>query len=239
MDYKEFKTEFNLAYNNISSNQAPGLDDVEIAMYLSKAQVTLLDALYAEFEKSEEARRKLAKVVVTAKLLEVEIPDDSKLYCSDDLKVYTNTYQVPTDLRYIVNEQVKMKDDADECIKDKFVKVQPVLLDELDTIIKNPFKFNIRRALRLDTSYNNQAYIEIITKQQATDINYIDYYKIRYIKNPEPIFIYSSTDYDDTIDGQTAPTTLQDGVDLGSLPKETHRQIVEIAAKMAYADYKN
>ena len=240
MDYKEFKTEFNLAYNNISSNQAPGLDDVEISMYLSKAQVTLLDALYAEFEKSEEARRKLAKVVVTAKLSEVEISDDSKLYCSDDSKVYINTYQVPTDLRYIVNEQVKMKDDADECIKRKFIEVQPVLLDELDTIIKNPFKFNIRRALRLDASDNNQAYIEIITKQQATDKNYIDYYKIRYVKNPEPIFIYSSTDYpNDTIDGQTAPTTLRDGVDLGSLPKETHRQIVEIAAKMAYADYKN
>ena len=239
MDYKEFKTEFNLAYNNISSNQAPGLDDVEISMYLSKAQVTLEDALYAEFEKSEEARRKLAKVVVTAKLSEVEISDDSKLYCSDDSKVYINTYQVPTDLRYIVNEQVKMKDDADECIKRKFIEVQPVLLDELDTIIKNPFKFNIRRALRLDASYHNQAYIEIITKQQATDKNYIDYYKIRYVKNPEPIFIYSSTDYpNDTIDGQTAPTTLRDGVDLGSLPKETHRQIVEIAAKMAYADYK-
>lgn len=229
MDINEFYNEFNLVYNNISSNQAPGLDKYEISVYLTKAQTALVDALYAEFEKSEEARRKLATLVVTAKLSEVEISDDSKLYCSDDSKVYINTYQVPTNLRYIVNEQVKMKDDADKCIKRKFIKVQPVLLDELDTIIKNPFKFNIRRALRLDASYNNQAYIEIITKQQATDKNYIDYYKIRYVKNPDPIIL---DNFDEEIDGVNHTTST------GSLPKETHRQIVEIAAKMAYADYK-
>jgi len=231
MDYKEFKTEFNLAYNNISSNQAPGLDDVEISMYLSKAQAALVDALYAEFEKSEEARRKLAPLVETAKINTAVISDDNILYPE-----YTTTYQssVLNNVRYIINEQVVMSSEADSCIAKKHLKVQPVLHDELDSIINNPFRFNIRRALRLDTSLNNSNYIEILTKD-----SHIDYYQIRYVKNPKPIFIYSSSDYDDTIDGQIAPTTLQDGVDLGSLPKETHRQIVEIAAKMAYADYKN
>ena len=232
MDYKEFKTEFNLAYNNISSNQAPGLDDVEISMYLSKAQVALVDALYAEFEKSEETRRKLAPLVETKKIDPLaSINPDNFLYPE-----YTTAYQSNDlkNVRYIINEQVIMSSEADSCIAKKHLKVQPVLHDELDTIVKNPFRFNIRRALRLDTSLNNSNYIEILTKD-----NHIDYYQIRYVKNPKPIFIYSSSDYDDTIDGQTAPTTLQAGVDLGSLPKETHRQIVEIAAKLAYADYKN
>ena len=47
MDDKEFYTEFNLAYNNLASNQAAGLDRVEISTYLSKAQNVLEDALYA------------------------------------------------------------------------------------------------------------------------------------------------------------------------------------------------
>jgi len=228
MDYKEFKTEFNLAYNNVSSNQAPGFDDVEISMYLSKAQVTLVDALYAEFEKSEEARRKLANLIETKRLSKADIPISNIIHPE-----YTTNYALPEDVRYIINEQVKMNSKASECVVSKFINIQPCSHDEINTIIKNPFRFNNKRAIRLDTSYNNNSYIEILTKDKN-----IEYYQIRYIKNPEPIFLYSSLDYDDTIDGKTAPTTLQDGVDLGSLPKETHRQIVEIAAKMAYADYK-
>ena len=114
------------------------------------------------------------------------------------------------------------------------LKVQPILHDEIDTIIDNPFKFNIRRALRLDTASNNVPYVEILTK----DKEHIEYYQIRYVKTPSPIFIYNNTQYSDTIDGQEAPITLVD-YEPASLPSTTHRQIVEIAAKLAYADYKN
>jgi len=228
MDYKEFKTEFNLVYNNLASNQAPGLDEVEISIYLTKAQMLLTDALYAEFEQSEEARRKLAKLVKTVKPSKVTVPT------SDIVRPeYTTTYSTLSDVRYIINEQVMMSSSADRCIKGKFIKVQPVSHDELNTILENPYRFNIRRALRLDTGFNDTNYIEILTKDKN-----IDYYQIRYIKNPKPIFVYSSSDYDDTIEGFTPPATLTVGTDLGSLPKETHRQIIEMAAKLAYQDYK-
>lgn len=234
MTTTEFYNEFNLAYNNLASNQAPGLDKYEIGVYLTKSQAALVDALYGEFEKSEEARRKLVNLVTTAKLnladnIADNISADNKLYCSNDNEAYVSVFVAPTDLRYIVNEQIRMNNNANPCVKNKFLKVQPVSLDEVNIIIENPFKFNYRRALRLDTAINNEPYIEIITKQ-ATQSNCIDYYKIRYIKNPDPIILQDLTD-GDTIDGQTAEST-------GSLPEITHRQIVEIAAKMAYADYK-
>ena len=242
MNAAEFKTEFNLAYNNLASNQAPGLDEVEISIYLTKAQNILVDALYGEFEKSEEARRKLANLVVTDRLAKATLENPSSGDITDTTVIpvanilypeYTTVYTPECDVRYIINEQVKMSSNADTCIKGRFLKVQPVLHDEIDTIINNPFKFNIRRALRLDTSYNNIPYIEILTKD-----NHIEYYQIRYIKTPKPIFIYDNTQYDDTIDCQTAPSTLV-GYKPASLPETTHRQIVEIAAKLAYADYKN
>lgn len=222
MNIDEFYNEFNLVYNNISSNQAPGLDKYEISVYLTKAQSALVDALYAEFEKSEEARRKLAPLVETKKVTTATIPDANIIYPE-----YTTTYQsnVLNKVRYIVNEQVKMSSKADTCIKGTHLKVQPILHDEIDTIINNPFKFNIRRALRLDTAYNNNNYIEILTKDKN-----IEYYQIRYVKNPDPIVL---DDFEEKIDGINHITLT------GSLPKETHRQIVEIAAKMAYADYKN
>ena len=231
MTADEFYNEFNLAYNNLASNQAPGLDKYEISVYLTKAQTALVDALYGKFEKSEEARRKLVNVVKTCKCTAITVTDTNKLYYNDT-DVFVNTFSLPNDLRYIVNEQVKMKDDiANECMRDKFLKVQPISHDEINTIVENPFRFNERRALRLDTSYTNNAdipYVELLTK-----INGIDYYKIRYIKNPDPIILDI---FDETIDGKvnTSGVTY-----LGSLPATTHRQIVEIAAKMAYADYKS
>ena len=229
MNATEFKTEFNLAYNNLASNQAPGLDEVEISIYLTKAQNILVDALYGEFEKSEEARRKLADIIVTTRCSITSVAVADILYPE-----YTKTYSLPNNVRYIINEQVKMSSNASTCIKSKFLKVQPILHDEIDTIIDNPFKFNIRRALRLDTASNNVPYVEILTK----DKEHIEYYQIRYVKTPSPIFIYNNTQYSDTIDGQEAPITLVD-YEPASLPSTTHRQIVEIAAKLAYADYKN
>lgn len=227
---QEFKSEFNLAYNNISSNQAPGLDPYEISVYLTKGQDIVTDSIYAEFEKSEAARRKLAKLVVTAKLNPITIPGAKIIFID-----YTTTYKPLDDVRYIINEQVKMKskDNAptiNPCMAGKVLKVQPVLHDEVNDIIDNPYRFNDHRALRLDASDGNNNYIEILTKNKN-----IDYYQIRYVKNPDPIILYTSSECNDKING-VSPTTTPI---LGSLPKETHRQIVEIAAKLAYQDYKN
>ena len=195
--------------------------------YLSTIQPIVVDSIYAEYEKSEEARRKLANLVVTAKLPVVTVANDSILYTD-----YTTVYQEPNDLRYIVNEQVKMNAKANVCVKNKIIDVQPVLHDELDDIIKNPYRFNYHRALRLDTSNG----IEILTKDKQ-----VDYYKIRYIKNPEPvILILDETGAEDSeIDEVDGIPFKYANRSTGSLAPELHDRLAEVAAKLAYADYKN
>lgn len=215
MDIQEFYNEFNLVYNNLASNQAPGLDKYEISVYLTKAEELYVDTLYAEFEKSEDARRKLTPIVVTAKLNPITIASNKIIYPD-----YTTTYEPLDDVRYIINEQVVLGNTNDGCTRNLRLKVQPILHDEIDSVVNNPYKFNNRRALRLDTDN----YIEILTKVKP-----VSYYQIRYLKNPDPIIL---DDFDEEINGRNH-ITLE-----GSLPKETHRKIVEIAAKMAYSDYK-
>lgn len=225
MNIRELLETFNLYYNNISSNQAAGLDHYEISKYYTKAQPIVIDSIYAEYEKSEEARRKLANLVVTTKLPAITVADNEKLYPE-----YTIVYKEPDNLRCIVNEQVRMNNRADSCIKGKVIDVQPVLHDELDDIIKNPYRFNLHRALRLDT--NNG--IEILTKDKN-----VDYYQIRYIKNPEPIILILSNTEDspnDYVDGVSFELT---NASTGSLTPELHDKLAEVAAKLAYADYKN
>lgn len=220
MNLDQFYSEFNLAYNNLASNQAAGLTPYEISVYLTKAQNTLVDSIYEQFENSEEARRKLAVLVVTLKLSQLTINSNNFIYPE-----YTVAFNTPADLRYIVNEQLKMSDKAGRCVRDKYIDVVPVSHDEVDRMINNPFKFNNRKAFRLDTSLNDSVYIEILTK----DTN-VSYYQIRYIKNPKPIILEDLVGTDE-IDGMT---TAQDCL----LPESLHRQIIEIAAKMAYQDYK-
>lgn len=222
MNTTEFYNEFNLVYNNLASNQAPGLDKYEISVYLTKAQNMLIDSLYKDFEKSEEARKKLSSIVITAKLQDSMVSGDDHLYGGS--KMY-NLHNY--DIRYVVNEKIKMSSNASMCIKEKFVDVQPVLHDEVDRIMRNPFRFNLRRALRLDVSVDGDRYHEIISKD-----NHIDYYQIRYIKNPHPIILEELASQGLSIDGFNDASS-------GELDYTLHRQIVEIAAKLAYADYKN
>ena len=231
MNIDELYNEFNLFYNNISSNQAPGLDKYEISVYLTKAQDMLVDALYGEFEKSEEARRKLANLVVTKKLTIASIATDNIIYPE-----YATVYSKPDDVRYIVNEQLRMKtnDNVQPCIKGKVFDVQPILHDEIDSIVENPFRFNSHRALRLDVSNGTKEAMEILVKEEYKP--YIDYYQIRYVKNPNPIMIYRTTDpeSDMTINGLS---TTADGRESSLIP-ELHRRLIELAAKLAYQDYK-
>lgn len=220
MNLDEFYNEFNLAYNNLSSNQAAGLNFYEISVYLTKGEYALVDALYKEFETSEEARRKLANMVVTQQLGKITNLSNTDFIFPDN----TVAFNLPSNLRYIVNEKLKMSDSADRCIRGKLIDVTPASHDEVDRLIRNPFRFNNTRAFRLDTSKNNNPYVEIITKDKN-----VAYYQIRYIKTPPPIVLEDLGT--DSIEGISTRSECV-------LHESLHRQIVEIAAKMAYQDYK-
>ena len=232
MSLDDFYNEFNLVYNNLASNQAAGLTPYEISVYLTKGQNLLVDETYKNFETSEEARRKLSILVITLQLGKI-----SNLNSTDFIfPEYTVAFYQPKNLRYIINEKLKMGTNAARCIRNRFINITPVSHDEIDRLIENPYKFNYNRAFRLDTSNskvnpidttnNINSYIEIITKDTS-----VAFYQIRYIKNPTPIILEDLVGTDE-IDGYT---TAMNTV----LPEAVHRQIVEIAAKLAYADYKS
>ena len=223
MDVDELYEEFNLVYNNLGSNKAPGLDKYEISVYMTKSQDIIEDGLYREFEHSEEARKKLSNMLHTEILYPVQNVDNYKLFSDDTM------FELPEDLKYIVNEKIKMSPTADYCVKNKFISVQPCLHDEVDRIKKNPYRFNAGRALRLDTSVNGVKYSEIVSMLSG-----IEYYQVRYIKKCKPIILVDLRTIGDdlSIDDKK-------GVSQASLDESLHRQIVETAARMAYADYKS
>lgn len=181
MTNQEFSNEFDILYNNIASNQAPGLDEYEKSVFLTSAQEMLVMEIINgnnlagnSFEKTEEVRRYLNDIVKT-----IEMPK----YTDSDIPTLTNKstlYSIPKDLWYITYETVKFQDTNPEVFTDSNIEVVPVTQDELSRILKNPFrKPSANRVLRLDVDGK----IELISDY------IIQSYIVRYIERLKPIIL--------------------------------------------------
>lgn len=180
MTNQEFSNEFDILFNNISSNLAPGLDEYEKSVFLTNAQDTLVlefisgrNPLGYSFEKTEEIRQYLTDIIKTAELSKSEDTTIHKISNKSTL------YDTPDDLWTTVYETVVYSDPELNC-SSEYITVLPVTQDEFSRIIKNPFrKPSKNRVLRL----NIGGKIELVS-----DYN-IKSYIIRYISRLEPIIL--------------------------------------------------
>lgn len=181
MTNPEFSNEFDILYNNIASNQAPGLDIYEKSVFLTIAQEEVVLELINgnnlrgnSFEKTEEFRRYLNDIVKTIEMSEYEESDIIKLTDKSTL------YNIPEDLWYITHESVKFNDSRLDCSSYRNIEVVPVTQDEFSKLIKNPFrKPSKNKVLRLDVGGK----IELVSDYE------IESYIVRYIQRLEPIIL--------------------------------------------------
>ena len=217
MTVQEFSNEFDILYNNIMSNQAPGLDDYEKSVFLTQAQEEFIIGVYSgrllqSFEETEEIRRYLDTTVKTETLT----PSSYHTKISKHSKFF----EAPGDLWFIVNEYIKSEND-------EYIDVIPVTHDAFFRINKNPFKrSNKRRVLRVGQE-NDENIIELVT-----DID-INEYVIKYISKPSPIILTDLSSYSGSlfIDNKQAPMTCK-------LNPVTHRYILKLAVELAAKVYK-
>jgi hypothetical protein len=179
MTNSEFSSEFDVMYNNIMSNAAPGLDEYEKSVFLTKAQEQIVIELYGNttgtsFEKDEEARRFLGNLVKT-------YTTDAKLDNQLGLSKTSVFFQIPEDVWFITYESAILKDERLGCLDGTEAVIVPVSQDYFYRIQKNPFRGPTKgRALRLDNADN---IVEIVS-----DYN-ISKYLLRYLKRPSPIIL--------------------------------------------------
>lgn len=211
MTNPEFSIEFDILYNNISSNKAPGINEYEKSVFLTKAQEQIVTELYSgrnntynSFEETEEQRRYLNSLVTTHNC------QAQQNVAPNHLTNKSYSFELPEDLLYITYEVCKtgsMKE---------FV-VYPVSQDELSKIINNPFRGPSKnRVLRLDNGSNT---VEIISNEE------IAMYNIRYIRKPNPIIL---TDLEDdlSINGISEESECE-------LDSSLHRTILDRAVALA------
>ena len=223
MTSQEMSLEFDILYNNIASNMAPGLDEYEKSVFLTKAQEQLVTAIYdGTFEGSEKLRECINPLVTTVEISSNDAETSAVKTVSSDSKLFT----LPENAWYIVYESITPSD-TESCIDGKTVTVKPIKVDEYHRIRRNPFRRARKdEALRL----NSEGKIELISTYDSYT------YKVRFIRRPIPIMIPYS-DADESLEISGVPY-IKEGQDC-ELLDAIHRAIIETAVSLAITTYKS
>lgn len=242
MTAEEFNREFDLLYNNVMSDMAPGLDGYEKSVFLTLAQEEVVRQLYSGtigdgFESSELNRRYLANLIKQ----KVVSSSDSDFPSVGNGRLKTiagyHWYTIPTEsvLMLLIAEQAECEDNGccNSAVQTKILNVQPVKYDEINKVLNNPFRRpNRNQALRADTKSQE---VLIITPSPLTKYTY------EYLKKPEPIIVEDLTGYTDaigntlSIDGKQAVTNI--GGQGSELDSSLHRTILKYAVQLASASW--
>ena len=155
-------------------------DEYEKSIFLTKAQEQIVLELYQELEQSEENRKYLSNLIKTGNYVPVGEQDETLI--NNTFKSYK--VEIEDSVLFMIYEQCTLSDE-NNCINSRIVSVVPTIHDDLDKVLKNPFKSpNNRRVIRLD--FNNK--IELISKYSISN------YKVRYLKRPNPIILVKLED---------------------------------------------
>ena len=111
MDVKEFSLEFDLLYNNIMSNKAPGLSEYEKSLFLTQAQESIVLDIYSgkygdSFERTEETTSYLNQLLKQETYTDADFIEGKKL---DTRSVFIT---LPEDLWFKTGEVAFIKDES-------------------------------------------------------------------------------------------------------------------------------
>ena len=233
---------FTVLYNNITSNQAPGLNPYEVGLFLTKAQNQLLQEYFnhridytnAGYDRSEKRQIDFSYLIRTKEVEQqqsetgiVKIDSRSKVFVVND-----------TDIMFVLNE----------CVRDTntYYTVMPLSYDVYTELMKAPYKYPVKGcAWRLENNYVNSTdsrdvqdeptptppptpepdsyhFYEVIGKGLTGTAKYV----VRYVKRPKPFILTDLSETSLTIDGENT-------VMFGEIPMEFQDEVMERAVTLA------
>lgn len=177
---EDWSLQFDLLYNNISSNQAPGLTEYEKSVFLTQAQEAVILDLYKgtlgdSFETTEEVTRYLSSLVTENYLEDIS----NRVERLPMLGYILSTYNTPEDLWFLTYQSAAIEIQKNT----KQVPVIPVKQDRLFKDLSNPFrKPNKNRVLSLSENNKITLYSEYA----------VGWFHVKYLRRPNPIVLENS-----------------------------------------------
>ena len=247
----EFSNEFDVLYNSITSNQAPGLDEYEKSVFLTKAQDEIIKAYFNPktnkvqegFDVSAKRQIDFSTLISNfrAPLNTISNPDGTPSFTPKlgvfDGRDNTEVVELPSDIMMIINEYI----DVTRGSRPVRLTVIPINYMEYSRLMSKPYKRPTHnKAWRLiDSSYGRK--VELI----PGPIDIIKEYVIRYIKRPRAIILdvlSDGTSLDGYVgankDGKPTENRLEavQGIEC-ELDPILHPEILQRAVELAKAAY--
>lgn len=232
MELTEFRDQFDVLYNNITSNQAPGLDDYEKSVFLTRAQDDLLKSYFSplgnkHYNGFDDVQRRQIDFSMIMKTVNLNGEGIGSL---DRVKII-----IPNDTYIIINEQVSVVRqvyDTNDGPTNKTITlvVKPLSYVEYERVLSKPYKRPLKyQAWRIITDSIPNDLDGRTCLVIASYNDNIAQYNMRYVRRPKPIIL---SDLEDgfTIDGISEATNCE-------LDPIIHDEIVQRAVELAKAAY--
>lgn len=222
MNHVEFSNQFDILYNNIMSNAAPGINEYEKSVLLTKAQDEILKNYFnPQGNKYREGFDGSAKRQIDfSGLISVA---ECTLLSGAGFDPRAKIYRMPEDVFLIMNETLT----TDTGVK----QVVPISFDEYSRLMSKPYKEPLKyKAWRLVTegSGSDNVVVEVIPHSGET----VSKYTVRYVRRPKPIVLVDlASEYGDvSINGVSTISECE-------LNPLTHEEILQRAVELAKIVY--
>ena len=165
MTTQEFSDQFDLLYNNITSNQAPGLNEWEKSVFLTKAQEEILKNYFSpkgnpKQDGFDDTQKRQIDFSILMKSAELNPVTDAN-YVKFDFRNESHPYYFPSDLFLPINEQVLSGNIP--------YTVVPLSYSEYSRLMSKPYKYPLKyQAWRLMTNKTVTTGTETITVYEST-----------------------------------------------------------------------
>lgn len=223
MNVTEFSNEFDILYNNSMSNAAPGINEYEKSVFLTKAQDELIKNYYEpdgnKYKKGLDDS--LKRQVDFSELIKVSAGELNTKAPSVTFDKRAKIFDLPIDLLLPINEIVE----TDSGIK----QVLSINYEDYTRLMSRPYKEPLKyQAWRLNTTSSGRMSVEVIINSNDT----IKEYKVRYVRRPKPIITVDlSSEYGDlTINGEGDVSECE-------LNPIIHQEILQRAVELAKVAY--
>ena len=191
MTTQEFSNEFDVLYNNIMSNQAPGLDEYEKSVFLTKAQLEILKNYFNPkgnkygqgFDENVKRQIDFSTLITVAKPSQYT-PEGGYVKFDDRSQLY----KMPQDILLMLNETGINTVDG---VK-RLISIIPMNYEEYARLMSKPWKQPLKnQGWRLFQSTGGVDFIsEVVIKYNSSLADY----RIRYVKRPKPIILANLAD---------------------------------------------
>lgn len=222
MNVSEFSNSFDVIYNNLMSNAAPGINEYEKSVLLTKAQDEILKNYFnPQGNKYQEGFDGSAKRQIDFSGL-ISVADCTSLSGAGfDLRA--KIYRMPEDVFLIINETLTTNTGVKQVV--------PISFDEYSRLMSKPYKEPLKyQAWRLVTkgSGNENVVVEVIPHSGET----VSKYTVRYVRRPKPIVLVDlASEYGDvSINGVSTISECE-------LNPLIHEEILQRAVELAKIVY--